>query len=107
MDKEKKSISRSIRMTPTVYSIVDKFNGNGFNEKFENLVLYCQKEEKKIKKAINELQKNYNLLIERKNKEIDHLNKEIDDKRTVLKDLDNLALKIKDIESLINKITSV
>jgi len=40
-NKEKKSISRSIRMTQTVFDIVSSFEGDGFNEKFENLVMFC------------------------------------------------------------------
>lgn len=51
-EKEKKSISRSVRMTPTVYDIVDSFEGNGFNEKFQNIVLYCFKEKEKVRKDI-------------------------------------------------------
>ena len=54
--KEKKSISRSVRMTQTVYDIVDSFEGNGFNEKFQNLVLYCFKEKEKVRKDIKSLQ---------------------------------------------------
>lgn len=55
-EKEKKSISRSVRMTPTVYDIVDSFEGNGFNEKFQNLVLYCFKEKEKVRKDIKFMQ---------------------------------------------------
>lgn len=54
--KEKKSISRSVRMTQTVYDIVDSFEGNGFNEKFQNLVLYCFKEKEKVRKDIKFMQ---------------------------------------------------
>lgn len=54
--KEKKSISRSVRMTQTVFDIVDSFEGNGFNEKLQNLVLYCFKEKDRVRKDINNAQ---------------------------------------------------
>lgn len=36
---------KSIRMTDEVLRYVNNFEGNGFNEKFENLVLWCMKTE--------------------------------------------------------------
>ena len=57
--KEKKSISRSVRMTKTVYDIVDNFEGNGFNEKLQNLVLYCFKEKDRVRKEINNAQERF------------------------------------------------
>lgn len=57
--KEKKSISRSVRMTQTVYDIVDNFEGNGFNDKLQNLVLYCFKEKERVRKDINNAQERF------------------------------------------------
>lgn len=34
-----KSISKSIRLTPELYAYIDGYQGNGFNEKFENIIL--------------------------------------------------------------------
>lgn len=48
--KEKKSVSKSIRMTESVYSIVNACDGKGFNEKFENLVLQIRTEQKQLKR---------------------------------------------------------
>lgn len=34
-----KSIQKSVRLTPRVYKIVDEYRGEGFNEKYCNMVL--------------------------------------------------------------------
>ena len=47
-----KNYSRSIRMTDEVRKYVEKFSGEGFNEKFENLVIFCMREEKELEKRI-------------------------------------------------------
>ncbi len=91
MVKEKKTISRSIRMTQTVYDIVNKYEGNGFNEKFENMVLYCFREENRIKAAIKEQQEIYKLRQAQCDREITNINKRIDDKRRVLHRVSELA----------------
>jgi len=53
----RKEIAKSIRMTEEVFKYVEGFHGNGFNEKFENLVLFCLKEEKSILARIKEQKK--------------------------------------------------
>lgn len=34
-----KSVAKSIRMTEEVYAYISGYRGNGFNEKFENIIL--------------------------------------------------------------------
>lgn len=76
-----KSYSRSIRMTDEVRGIVENFSqGDGFNQKFEKLVLYFSLKEKSLDKKIKE-----------KEKQISELEKQISDKTTILR-------KLKDIE---------
>lgn len=41
----KKSIQKSVRMTEEVYNYVMKFKGEGFNEKFENMVKFAVESE--------------------------------------------------------------
>ena len=41
MFSEKKEFMRSIRMTKTIKEYVEQAEGNGFNDKFEKLVLKC------------------------------------------------------------------
>lgn len=55
--KENKIHSRSIRMTETVKNFVESRPGNGFNDKFENTVLYCISELPKLNKTIEERKK--------------------------------------------------
>ena len=50
--KEKKTVQKSIRMTPRVDNYVNSFPGEGFNEKFENLVLFVMEHENNIQKNI-------------------------------------------------------
>lgn len=76
---QKKSYQRSIRMTPYVYSIVDEFEGEGFNQKFENLVIYFSKVEENLKNNII-----------KKEKTIKKLDKEIAEKTSILTKLDNI-----------------
>ena len=42
----KKSNLKSVRLSDQVMDYVINFEGDGFNQKFENLVLFCMKEEK-------------------------------------------------------------
>lgn len=51
--KEKKTVQKSIRMTQRVNDYVNQFSGEGFNEKFENLVIFCMEHEQDIKSNIN------------------------------------------------------
>lgn len=51
---EKKEHSRSIRMTNTIKEYVESQEGNGFNEKFENMVLFCMAHLPEIEKQIVE-----------------------------------------------------
>lgn len=46
MTKQKKNNAKSVRMTDEVYAYVESQEGEGFNQKFENLVLYAMKTEK-------------------------------------------------------------
>lgn len=106
MNKETKSISKSVRMTPTVFNIVDKFEGNGFNEKFENLVLFCLREENNIKNAIKEQKALYNRQTARKVKEIENLDKQINSKRLALEALKQVTIKADDLIRTIESITA-
>lgn len=55
--KEPKSISRSIRMTESVYEFVSRHVGNGFNQKFEHLCLRFMWEEPELDRRIKEKRK--------------------------------------------------
>lgn len=48
---------KSVRMTDKVYEYVQTFQGEGFNQKFENMVLYFMEHEKQKRETIMELDK--------------------------------------------------
>lgn len=79
LDNQKKSYQRSIRMTPLVQSIVDDFEGESFNQKFENLVIYFSKTENQLKSSILE-----------KEEAIEKLNNKIAGKKAILDKLNNI-----------------
>lgn len=43
---------KSVRLSDEVLEFIQNFEGDGFNQKFENLVLFCMKEEASIKERI-------------------------------------------------------
>lgn len=47
-----KDIAKSIRLSQEVFGYINEYRGNGFNEKFENIILDYQKQEKEIQKRI-------------------------------------------------------
>jgi hypothetical protein len=61
---------KSVRMTDTVYHYIQDFQGEGFNQKFENLVLYFKESE------------------ERKQQELLCLDKQIEEQQKTLRDLE-------------------
>ena len=56
----KKDIQKSVRMTQQVYDFIEKTTGDGFNQKFENLVLSFMTSESEHEKKIKFLEKQYN-----------------------------------------------
>ena len=50
-----KNIQKCVRMTEEIFCYLDNYKGNGFNEKFENLVLFALVEENAKKKRLLEL----------------------------------------------------
>ncbi|HHY08907.1 MAG TPA: hypothetical protein GX530_10440 [Corynebacteriales bacterium] len=85
-DNQKKSHQRSIRMTPYVHSVIDNFEGESFNQKFENLVIYFSKVEEQLKINIVE-----------KEKTIKNLDKRISEKASLLTKLDRIKNYVDDI----------
>lgn len=61
----KKSISKSVRMTEDLYGFIMQAPGNGFNEKFENIVL----RERRMQLEIDKMQE----ILDEKRREVYHL----------------------------------
>lgn len=57
MSGSPKSIQKSIRITKEVYDYIDQQDGEGFNEKFCNMVMYCMKKQADIKKRVSVAEK--------------------------------------------------
>lgn len=53
--KTLKSNLKSVRLTDEVFGYVNGFEGDGFNEKFENLVLFCMKTERERRETLRQL----------------------------------------------------
>lgn len=51
----KKSNLKSVRLSDQVMDYVINFEGDGFNQKFENLVLFCMEQEEAKKKQLDSL----------------------------------------------------
>lgn len=74
-----KNIQKSIRITEKVAEYIEQQNGEGFNEKFCNMVMYCMEKEAELKRQ-EKLYKN----------RIEQYNIEIDKKRAILDKLQRI-----------------
>lgn len=61
---EKKSINKSIRLSPKIYNYIDAHPGNGFNEKFENIILEAMEFEDDRKRRMEYLDEKINMKLE-------------------------------------------
>ena len=52
-----KNISKSVRLSDKVYNYILSFEGDGFNQKFENLVIFAMEQEDKKRKQLADLDK--------------------------------------------------
>lgn len=52
-----KNNMKCVRMTDKVLAYVEKMEGIGFNQQFENMVLYCMEEEDRLQDSIDRLQR--------------------------------------------------
>ena len=65
-----KNISKSIRISEKVYNYILSFDGDGFNQKFENIILFAMENENDLLKRISELE----YIISQRNDELNVLN---------------------------------
>ena len=71
-----KNIQKSIRISEDVAAYIEKQEGNGFNEKLCNMVLYCMEHEAEIKKKVANAEKRLKVVekqINEKNKLLEQL----------------------------------
>lgn len=87
--EETKSIQRSVRMTPSVYKAVESYErGDGFNEKFANMV-YDFVERRDVIKLDQE-----------------RLNAAVNDKHRELKDLQDKLRKVRTVDARLTPLIS-
>lgn len=65
----KKNNSKSVRLSDEVLSYIENYEGDGFNQKFENIILYAMKTEDERKSRIQF----YDDLIDDKSSVLDRL----------------------------------
>ena len=86
----KKSNLKSVRLSDQVMDYVINFKGDGFNQKFENLVLFCMEQEETKKQRITlldqQIAKQYKKLYA-----LQQLSSEIGDVRRALTHLERQA----------------
>lgn len=96
----KKNNLKSVRLSDQVMDYVINFEGDGFNQKFENLVLFCMEQEETRKQKIAFLDQQ----IVKQYKKLDtlrHLTSEIGDVRRALTHLERQA---NDLSELMNEL---
>lgn len=92
MFNEKKEFSRSVRMAKTIKEYVEQVEGNGFNDKFEKLVLKCKKEEPELDNRIAQ-----------KKEELKRIEQNLRERQTIVIALDRLK---QDINRYVDQIPS-
>ena len=92
----KKNNLKSVRLSDPVMDYVINFEGDGFNQKFENLVLFCMKQEEDKKQTIAWLDQQ----IVKRYKKLDALGQLMSEIRDVRKTLTNLELQAEDLSAV-------
>lgn len=80
----KKTVQKSIRISEDVAAYIEKQEGNGFNEKLCNMVLYCIEHESEINKKVASAEER-----------LEFVENQIDKKHDILTNLSILEDKIK------------
>ena len=75
-----KSVQKSIRISEDVARYIEKQEGNGFNEKLCNMILYCMDHEVDIKKKVASAEKR-----------LETVEKQINEKHKLLEQLESIS----------------
>ena len=73
-----KNISKSVRLSDKVYNYILLFEGDGFNQKFENLVFFALEQEEQKRKQLADLDE----LISTRSEELTRLNSNLSKARS-------------------------
>ena len=92
----KKSNLKSVRLSDQVMDYVINFKGDGFNQKFENLVLFCMEQEETKKQRLESLDQQITKQY-KKLETVRELSSEIGDVRRALTHLERQANDLSDL----------
>lgn len=95
-----KSNAKSIRLSDKVLKYIEDYQGNGFNEKFENIILFAMESESNRKKDIEF----YDKEIESRKKYLNELIFKIFSLEKVCRKIDTMISFARDLEVEINKL---
>lgn len=90
---EKKSVAKSIRLTPELFNFINEYDGNGFNEKFANIISFCFRSEKDVRARVKQ-----------ERQELERLQKNIAEKRRLLSTLQRLEWQIDHATSIADEL---
>lgn len=96
----KKNNLKSVRLSDQVMDYVINFEGDGFNQKFENLVLFCMEQEETRKQKIAFLDQQ----IVKQYKKLDTLRQLTSEIGDVRRALTHLERQINDLSDLMDKL---
>ena len=96
----KKNNLKSIRLSDQVMNYVINFEGDGFNQKFENLVLFCMEQEETKKQKIAFLDQQ----IVKRYKKLDVLGQLMSEIRDVRRALTHLERQANNLSELMDKL---
>ena len=78
--RQPKNVQKSIRISEDVAQYIEKQEGNGFNEKLCNMILYCMDHEADIKKKVASAEKR-----------LETVEKQINEKCKLLEQLESIS----------------
>ncbi len=87
-------IAKSVRIDPKVYNYIEKYKGEGFNEKFENIITDAMESESKRLEKIKQLDSQIN----EKEKQLRKVIGEVNRLQDVSNKVGNLIRSCKEIE---------
>ena len=96
----KKNNLKSVRLSDQVMDYVINFEGDGFNQKFENLVLFCMEQEETKKQKIAFLDQQ----IVKQYKKLDALGQLMSEIRDVRRVLTHLEWRTNDLNKLLDEL---
>ncbi len=97
-----KSNSKSIRLSDEVMAYIEKSKGNGFNEKFENIILHAKEDEPRLQeklKYLDEQIKKKQMQLEKISQKVNTLDVQVDQ---IFRLSDNIHQIQKNIQKLVD-----